>query len=486
VRTKRTWKVIVVISFLVSFTVLNQTQAKEYSRPDFVGMYVHSDNDLLTQGKYEQLVSQLKNNGINVIFVEAYHPESVGNGQLWIQRKGEWEGDPSLKPEFKNRYDMEMLLDVASEHDVLVFSTVICFRYTAVPTSEVQKTHLRQVVDYLTSNFQNLAGINLDYIRFGASWFDPAQPILADGNTDTITGFVESVKERIGDRFLSAAVIPASEMEYPSMRHKYGQDYKKMSEHLDYICPMVYHISFGHDAGWVSNVTEFVEAEVSESCRVVPIVQTYFDFKISEELKRPSPGPDISPRSYTSHYEGMSSSNTEFEKSFEVPSSAEHVQDREIDVDVSWDSETKASVNVSIVNPENKTVLCGNHTGTYYIPASEVIPGPWVIRLDIENMPDKLKIDIKGGSLGLPGYYETKNLVLSLMGKNVDGIAFFVFHATSSGEWSAIHEIFVGSTDAFWIGVTILCILTITAVVILMKKGWIREIYLRAKRTVMK
>ena len=495
-QAKHTWKVIIIISFLVSFTVLNQTHAEEYFRPDFVGMYVHSNNDLLTQGKYEQLISQLKNNGINVIFVEAYHPKEVGNGQLWIQQKGEWQGDPSLQPEFRSRYDMELLLDTASTHGVSVFPTVICFRYTAVPTSEIQKTHLTQVINYLISNFEGIAGINLDYIRFGASWFDPTQPLLANGNTDTIAGFIGSLRERIGDKFLSAAVIPASETDYSSMKEKYGQDYRKMSKHLDYICPMVYHISFEHDICWVSNVTEFVKKEVSGSCEVVPIIQTYFDFKISEELKRPPPGPDISPRSHALYDKGISSSNTDFQRSFEIPSSAEYVQDREIDVDVSWDlSEPMVTMNVSIVNPEGKIVLCGNGMGTYRIPASEVISGRWLIKLDIRNMPDKLRIDIKGRSLGLPGYYETKNLVLSLMTKSIDGIAFFVFHATSSGEWRAIHETFVDSQDnetfadsqdTFWIGLAILSVLAITAIVISVKRGWIHGIHLHAKRTVVK
>jgi parallel beta-helix repeat protein len=247
-----------------------------------LGMYIPvrgGDNEPLKQ---QNLVEVLKQHGVDRIFVAGYHPTGDGKGVLQITKKRKWQGTTD-DPEFKGAYDLDSLIAEAHNENIEVHVIVCCFGGSGVPSesvnamSYIHQTHLKEVIKYLLHNFKELDGIHLDYIRFMSE-----HGYMAEGDTDTIANFIwqcSEIKEGGIPVFLvkdlSAAVFAAyNENSYKYVWRDVGQDYNKMSQYLDFICPMAYHYP-DHDASWVGDVTKFVKQKVTEKCLVIPDIQTF-------------------------------------------------------------------------------------------------------------------------------------------------------------------------------------------------------------------
>lgn len=138
------------------------------------------------------------------------------------------------------------------------------------PEDYVYQLHLREVISYIAKNY-NVYGIHLDYIRF-------IEPASASGKTEFIENLLSDINSDgslRSDQLLSAAVYAADEgISYSYVWFVRGQDYSKMSQYLDFICPMAYHYP-DHDASWVGDVTKFVKQKVDGNCLVIPDIQTF-------------------------------------------------------------------------------------------------------------------------------------------------------------------------------------------------------------------
>ena len=258
------------------------------------GVYIHPWNEKLrTEETTHELIEELRQHNITMIFVDVYSPKGAGKGVLRIKNKGSWHGMTDV-PEFYNDMDLDVILEEAHAKNIEVHVLVCCFggagldypEYSVSPTSELHKNHLLEVIDYLIHAFPSLDGVQLDYIRYMKE-----NGYKAEGDTDTIANFVRNIRMIVRDKKLSATVIPASyenpwfdwllswfgrASEYYEVWHDYGQDYTKMSQFLDIICPMAYHVSFHRQANWVGAVTTFVKQKAAETCVVVPIIQAFY------------------------------------------------------------------------------------------------------------------------------------------------------------------------------------------------------------------
>jgi len=267
-----------------------------------LGIYVQPWNPELEQGRYRELIGELKQHKISRIFIFVYSPKGEGKGVFQIVKKGSWHGATN-EPEFLNVPDLATLIQVVHHSGIQVHAVICCFggagdeypQYSVNPTSEVHRKHLLEVIGYLLENFPSLDGIQLDYIRYIRE-----HGYKADGDTDTIANFIGDVNNIVKSKILSATVFPATyenwcdplvhwlpwlpHSDYYEVWHDLGQDYRKMQRYLNFISPMAYHRECSQPPNWVGKVVKFTKQKLTENCGIIPDIQTFYETKEGLEI----------------------------------------------------------------------------------------------------------------------------------------------------------------------------------------------------------
>lgn len=88
-------------------------------------------------------------------------------------------------------------------------------------------------------------GVHLDYLRY------PGNAYKTDGATEAVNQFAMKVREAIGNKFLSCAIMPESENEY-----YYGQDAGALGRICDVVIPMQYKGNYGAGSSWLASTTK--------------------------------------------------------------------------------------------------------------------------------------------------------------------------------------------------------------------------------------
>ncbi len=111
-------------------------------------------------------------------------------------------------------------------------------------------------------------GLSLDYVRY---------PGTADGDTASVTSFVQQVRAELEARrpgvILSAAVMP----EGAGNAQAYGQDYAALAGPLDVLLPMTYTYNYSGGAEWVKSATSYVVGKAGAEAAVWSTLQTLND-----------------------------------------------------------------------------------------------------------------------------------------------------------------------------------------------------------------
>jgi len=112
-------------------------------------------------------------------------------------------------------------------------------------------------ISNLTMDFSGrIHGIHLDYARYRGVGDGTAY--RHNNGTEVITAFVRDVSNRVRDINnsikLSAALMPEP-IEY-TIRY-YGEDAAALSQHLDFMVPMVYRGNFKQGREWITNTTRY-------------------------------------------------------------------------------------------------------------------------------------------------------------------------------------------------------------------------------------
>ena len=135
-------------------------------------------------------------------------------------------------------------------------------------------------------NKYNVAGINLDYVRYKGVANLIASKQNPVGST-VITNFVKNVftivKTKNPNLILSADIMP----EIDSNNNFYGQNVSRMAPYLDIVQPMTYTHVYHHDAEWVGAVTKNFK-NISTPIIVIPVLQTYI--QTNNKISHPSKG----------------------------------------------------------------------------------------------------------------------------------------------------------------------------------------------------
>lgn len=103
------------------------------------------------------------------------------------------------------------------------------------------------VVGY--AKIKGVAGVHLDYVRFGGTAYK------YDNSINAVNYFVKKVCTEVRkvrpNCIISAAVMPEPGM----MEYYYGQDIPTMTKYLDVIIPMAYKGNYGKSTSWIKYVT---------------------------------------------------------------------------------------------------------------------------------------------------------------------------------------------------------------------------------------
>lgn len=386
--------------------------------PNLHAVYVHPDwsSDETSESTFERMARF----GINAIFVDVYGPTGIGKGAFLMEKKGPWTGK-SEEPEFAGAFSLEKTVERAQKSRISVHVTISCFGGLVVdPRNELHQAHLREVVEYVLMYFPALDGVHLDYVRYLSE-----RGLNAKGDTDTITMFVKSIREAVRGKALSAAVIATGDQEeYDAARFDTGQDCRALSQYLDFICPMAYHLAFGKRLEWVGSVSRFTRSISRESCRVFPTVQAYYEFEKEIALSHRMatnisvPGP-----------------------AFEVPSIGI------LQFDVNWESlESRFSLSIrDSFFREVATAPIVNRTRhqrgeTYVLVANTT--GMWETELRVHAIGysgEKVTVHVSDVNEELPGYQVLQGAISMIM-THADGFCVFALNNLSSEELRAVGD----------------------------------------------
>ena len=94
------------------------------------------------------------------------------------------------------------------------------------------------------ANIPGVTGVHLDYLRY------PGTAYKTNGGAEAITSFVQKVRDTIGNKTLSCAVMPENNTKY-----YYGQDIEALGKICDVIIPMQYKGNYKAGTSWLATTT---------------------------------------------------------------------------------------------------------------------------------------------------------------------------------------------------------------------------------------
>lgn len=95
------------------------------------------------------------------------------------------------------------------------------------------------------ANMTDVYGIHLDYLRY------PGNAYKTNGGTEAINNFVKDIKNVIGNKFLSCAIMPEND----NIRY-YGQDAEALGKIVDVIIPMQYKGNYEAGRSWLASTSK--------------------------------------------------------------------------------------------------------------------------------------------------------------------------------------------------------------------------------------
>jgi uncharacterized DUF497 family protein len=189
-------------------------------------------------------LSELKSNGINVIFLNsaAFNLHGTLRVERWIKKA--------------NTYNI----------NIHIWVQIFYKNGWINPTidNSILNEKLKEVKQY--ASFNGVTGINLDYIRFPgtAKKYPNAESII----TDSVKQLVEAVKSVKSDCLVSGSIMPEPKST------AYGQNAIALSEYLDILTPMVYKGNYKAGASWIGKVSKWYKDNCPKAY-IMPGLQTY-------------------------------------------------------------------------------------------------------------------------------------------------------------------------------------------------------------------
>jgi len=199
--------------------------------------------------------------------------------------------------------DINVVLSKFRGTGIRVHAWMICFKDASYSASWIDPSN-QQYQNYLIDLAKNLAGtaglagIHLDYVRYSGVASANHAAYQHDGTT-VITTFVQVVHDAVKkinpDIYLSAAVMP----ETTQNAYLYGQDYRQLSQYLEFLVPMVYEGNYQTNDAWIASTTNYIVQHAINPITGLPIpvivgLQNYHGDSNTEILSADELNADIS------------------------------------------------------------------------------------------------------------------------------------------------------------------------------------------------
>lgn len=243
-------------------------QLQTTERPQVKGIYV--TGPMAGSASFDKLLKLLDETELNTIVLD------VKNDAGEITWKMNMESAQELGACVAYIRDMESFMALLKEHEIYTIARIVCFKdpYLAAgrPELALKKPNGQPVTDanglawvnpyeegvweYLTdiakaADDMGFDEIQFDYVRFPIGSDADAADYGVDMQTNTkqqaITGFLEYAMDELSDRdILVTADVFGTIIGSDTDVQRTGQDYVKLAETIDVLCPMVYPSHYGN------------------------------------------------------------------------------------------------------------------------------------------------------------------------------------------------------------------------------------------------
>lgn len=207
-----------------------------------------------------------RNTKIASVFVKLYTNVTESDVTKWVE-SGMTDVYVQARQASNETENLLHVIDLCKDTNIKVHAWIICFKETGTfDLSEEHQDNLKKFISNVIK-IDGVEGICLDYARYSGT----NKSIV---NVSVITNFVKDVSEILNNYNdnleLSMTVFPEKE----GTKVYYGQDYKALSQYVDFLMPMTYKYDYNKDTAWIQEVTEYVINQ-STHAKVVPIITTY-------------------------------------------------------------------------------------------------------------------------------------------------------------------------------------------------------------------
>lgn len=234
------------ITAKITIDTEKQTNVQGY----VTGLFVNSNTTVTTS-----LVDSWINAGITDVFIRYVNYKNSTNRQL-----------------------LETTIKAAENKNINIHATINCYYDTATskwitPTDTTRNTFLKEHINYIAEHYSRVNGICLDYFRYpGTSPSSTAHTTI----TNQLKTLQEHIKSKNKNYIISTAVMP----EEDGASEYYGQNYKEMSEYVDYLHIMAYKGNYSingkeRDDSWIKEKVTYCSNKNINLQKIVISLQTY-------------------------------------------------------------------------------------------------------------------------------------------------------------------------------------------------------------------
>ena len=176
------------------------------------------------------------------------------------------------------RNTLETVLKYTNNTDLRVHVCINCFydvknKQWVSPDNTTRMEFLKEHLNNILTNL-DVDGVCLDYLRYpGTDGANSSKESILTEATKTLVDYINTK----GNYTISACVMP----EGSENALYYGQNYKSLSQLVDYIMPMTYKGNYGNSTNdqpdsWVTEKLDYIIKEVGDKNKVNTILQTYW------------------------------------------------------------------------------------------------------------------------------------------------------------------------------------------------------------------
>lgn len=214
-------------------------------------------------------LATLKKNGIKNIFI---HETAVYNSgfKSWLKKA--------------NRYGLKVHIWMQCFYNGKTWPKP-CSKSGEINVT-LQKSLIKKAKRY--AGIKGVSGINLDYIRFGAT--APKYKNAEYAITLTVKKLTYAIKSKNKNCIVSSSVMADG---VKSNVYYYGQNLSKMSEYVDVIVPMAYKGNYNQDRDWIKNTSASFKKAINGKAQLWVGLQAYRSDNDIRKWSKSALGKDI-------------------------------------------------------------------------------------------------------------------------------------------------------------------------------------------------